>query len=106
MTTPEALRDEGMAAAENAADPRVILAIDAAIERAIESGQRFSVNDIRDQFPTVTSTGLVGDRFSRMAKRRPRRMIAVGREPSTLPSTHAAEVKVWIGAAHHEAVAS
>ena len=53
VTEGEALRDEGMAQSEAAADPRKILMIDAKIQDAIESGRRFSVNTIRDQFPVV-----------------------------------------------------
>ena len=98
MTTPAALRDAGMAAAEHAADPRVILAIDAAIERAIESGRPFTVNDIRAEFPTVSSQGLVGDRFRSASMRKPRRMVQTGRWPkSSLPSTKCARVAEWIG---------
>lgn len=105
MSTPEALRDEGMEAAENAADPRVILAIDAAIERANESGRAWSANDIRDEIP-VAGQGLVGARVRAAAMRRPVEMVRVGYVPSNLPSTHAHPVALWIGAAHHEAVAS
>ena len=98
MTTPDALRDEGMTQARDHADPRVILAIDAAIERAIASGEPFTVNDIRDQFPTVTSTGLVGERFQSYAKRRPALMEPTGRYPkSNLPSTRSARVTEWRG---------
>jgi hypothetical protein len=92
-------RDAGMAKAEATADPRVILAIDAAIQRAIDSGRRFSANDIRDQFP-VSNEGLVGDRFNSFVKRRVegrRLMVAVGRTTSTLKSTHHHEIKVWLG---------
>ena len=59
MTT-NTLATEGMTRAVNAADPRVVLTIDAAIERAIASGEPFSANDIRDQFATTQSKGLVG----------------------------------------------
>lgn len=100
----EQLRDEGMAQAENAADPRVIIAIDAAIERAIESGEPFTVNDIRAEFPTVTSQGLVGSRFQSYAQRRPALMEQTGRFPkSTLPSTRSARVAEWRGVAREVA---
>ena len=89
-------RDEGIATAENAADPRVALAIDAAIERANKRGRRWSANDIRDQFP-VANQGLVGARVRAAAQRRPAEMVAVGRTPSTLESTHHHEIKVWLG---------
>ena len=100
MTTPEALRDEGMAAAENAADPRIILAIDAAIDRANASGRPWSANDIRDEMPTTESKGLVGARVRAAAARRPAQMVRVGYVPSDLPSTHSHPVSVWVGAEH------
>lgn len=94
-----AARDEGMAQVESAADPRVILAIDAAIEAAIASGRRFSANDIRDKFP-VSDEHLVGARMRSFAYRRvdgDPLMVPVGRTPSTLKSTHHHEIKVWLG---------
>ncbi|GAB3853722.1 hypothetical protein GCM10028801_06840 [Nocardioides maradonensis] len=99
MIEAEQGRDEGIAQAENAADPRVIVAIDDVIERAIASGRRFSANDIRDQFPTV-SNGLIGARMRSYATRRVDGlplMKKVGTVPSTLKSTHAHDIKVWIG---------
>lgn len=96
--TPETLRDEGMAAAEHAADPRVILAIDAAIDRAIKTRRPFNVNDIRAEFPTVSSQGLVGKRFRAASMRKPARMVQTGNWPkSDLPSTHSARVAEWVG---------
>ena len=97
MSTPEALRDAGMAQAEQAADPRVILAIDAEIAKANAAGERWSANTIRERLP-VSSRGLVGSRVKAASQRRPREMVAIDREPSTLSSTHKAEIKVWIGA--------
>ena len=74
--------------------------IDAAIERAIESRRPFTVNDIRAQFPTVSSTGLVGSRFRSAALRKPERMKQTGRFPkSDLPSTRSARVAEWVGVA-------
>lgn len=101
MTEPSKLRDAGMRQAEDHADPRVIVAIDAAIERAIASGKPFSANDIRDEFPNAQSKGLVGGRFrSYAARRKPRLMVHTGRyDKSNLPNTHCAEIKVWVGAA-------
>lgn len=98
MTTPDALRDEGMAAVENASDPRVMLAIDAAIARANASGRPWSANDIRDELP-VSHANLVGARVRAAAMRRPRQQVRVGYEPSTLPSTRGAMVAVWVGVA-------
>lgn len=94
-----AARDEGIEQVENAADPRVIFAIDAAIEAAIDSGRRFSANDIRDKFP-VSDEHLVGARMRSFAYRRidgNPLMVPVGRTPSTLKSTHFHEIKVWLG---------
>lgn len=103
MTATEGRRRmaAGMRQAEDHADPRVVLAIDAAIERAIASGEPFSANDIRDEFPNAQSKGLVGGRFrSYAARRKPRLMVHTGRyEKSNLPDTHCAEIKVWVGAA-------
>lgn len=94
-----AARDEGMARVEAGSDPRVILAIDAAIERAIQSGRRFSANDIRNEFP-VSHQNLCGARVHAYAIRRTDGhplMVAVAREPSNLKSTKTAEIKVWLG---------
>ena len=102
MTTPKQLGEAGMRQAENAADPRVILAIDAAIDRANASGEPWSANDIRDQFPTTQSKGLVGGRVRAAAQRRPVEMEAVGRVPSNLDSTHGHEIKVWRGVAREQ----
>lgn len=88
------LRDEGMAAAENASDPRVKLAIDAAIARANASGREWSANDIRAEFP-VCSQGLVGARVRAAAQRK--EMRAVGYTPSTLASTHGHPIRTWVG---------
>lgn len=92
-------RDEGMAKVEQAADPRVILAIDAAIQAAIDSGRRFSANEIRDKFP-VSDEHLVGARVRSFATRKVDGhpvMVRVGMTPSTLRSTHSHEIKVWLG---------
>lgn len=92
-------RDAGIAQVENAADPRIILAIDEAIEAAIASGRRFSANDIRDQFPTAEH--LIGARFNSYANKQDengnRLMVRVGYTPSTKRSTHHHEIKVWLG---------
>lgn len=106
LAEARAARDEGMQQARDHADPRVILSIDAAIEKAIASGRRFSANDIRDQFP-VASQGLVGDRFTTFVKRRidgRPLMVAVGRTASTLKSTHNHEIKVWLGYDAHQSL--
>lgn len=108
IAAARAARDAGMAVAEYAADPRTILAIDAAIDRANASGRRWSANDIREEFPTLDSTGLVGSRVRAAAQRRPREMRCVDTTPSTLKSTHAHDIKVWVGipAAEQDQVAA
>lgn len=96
-----ALRDEGMAAVENAADPRVILAIDARIQKAIDTRRPFSANDIRDDFP-VSDEHLVGARVRAFGTRKvngQRVMTPVGYTPSTLASTHKHPIRVWVGCA-------
>lgn len=98
--TSNALRDQGMAQAEQHADWRIIAMIDVAIEAAIDSRQPFSANTIRDAFPTVTSKGLVGARVRSYAARRPAVMVPTGRYPkSNLASTRSARVCEWIGVA-------
>ena len=94
MTT-NTLATKGMTHAVNAAEPRVVLTIDAAIERTIASGEPFSANDIRDQFAT-TQAGLVGRAAS---PRQPQSsgMVKVGSVPSNLDSTHGKEIAVWRG---------
>jgi len=89
-------RAEGIATAENAADPRLEAAIDAAIARANAAGKPWSVNDIRREFPVVSS-GLVGARVRAAMMRRPLEMIAVSTTPSTLRNTHSKDVTVWLG---------
>ena len=103
MSTPADLRDAGMAQAENAADPRIMAAIDAKIAEFNASGRPWSANDIRDELP-VSHAALVGARVRAAASRRPREMVRVGYEPSSLPSTHCHPIAVWTG--HVEAVAS
>lgn len=95
-TAAEALRIEGGQQAEDHADPRMILMIDAAIDRANDSGEFWSANDIRDQFPSVRN-GLVGRRID-VARRR-KKMTAHGFVRSTLPSTRSAWIVRWRGAA-------
>lgn len=96
-----ALRDEGMAAVEAAADPRVIVLIDGEIELANKSGRRWSANDIRDRLP-VSAHQLVGARVRAAARRKD--CMPVGYTPSTLPSTHAHPIRVWLGTEAHNAL--
>lgn len=99
LAEARAARDEGIANVVHAADPRVILAIDEAIQQAIDSGRRFSANTIRDKFP-VADEHLVGARFRAHVQRRVDGrplMVCVGRTVSSLPSTRSHEIKVWLG---------
>jgi hypothetical protein len=103
-----AARDEGMDQVAHNADPRVVLTIDAAIERAIASGRRFSANTIRDQFPT-SHENLVGARFGSYRSRRVDGhplMVRVGSEPSTLKTTKGHDIKVWLGWDAYQALRS
>ena len=86
-----------MDATTNAADPRVILAIDAEIAKANASGERWSANDIRSRLP-VSHGPLVGARVRAAATRRPREQVRIGYVPSSLASTHAHPIAEWIGA--------
>ena len=96
VTTPTTLAREGMDAATNAADMRVVAVIDALITIANDSGEVWSANSIRSQLPTA-SQGLVGSRVKAASMRRPVEMVAVGWERSTLPSTHAKPIAQWRG---------
>lgn len=90
----EAARDQGMDAATNAADMRLVLAVDKVIAEAIESGEPFSSNTIRDRMPTVRP-GLIGARIKAASMRKEPALVKVGEEPSTLKSTHAKPVARW-----------
>jgi len=94
MTIAEATaaRDEGMQTAENAADPRLILAIDKVIAELNASGMPWSANDAREAMPTVSS-GLVGARVHAAALRKPAEMVRVG----MTRSTKRAWIAVWQG---------
>lgn len=90
------LRDEGMAQAENAADPRLKIMIDQAIAEANESGREWSANTIRDRLPVVCR-GLVGARVKAASMRKPAEMVPVGEEQSNLPTTKTKKIIVWRG---------
>ena len=76
----------GMAAATNAADCRVVAAIDAEIARLNASGEVWSANSLRGRLPSC-SPGLVGARVKAATMRRPVEMVRVGIVRSNLPST-------------------
>ena len=98
MSAAEQLRDEGMAATTHAADPRLILAVDKAIAEFNATGMPWSANDLRDALPVVAGP-LIGARVRAAALRKPTEMVKVGLTPSSLRSTHAKEVAVWVGIA-------
>lgn len=93
----EAARDEALAAQLHHADPRLVLAVDAVIERWAKSGRRFSANEIRDEVPTA-AVGLVGGRLRAASMRKPAEIVAVGEVKSSLLSTHAKPIKCWLRA--------
>lgn len=96
VTAAVAAGDDGMQQATDAADPRLVLTIDKAIADANASGEIWSSNTIRDQLPAVRPQ-LVGARIKAASMRSPQEMVAVGRERSTLLSTHGAFVTRWKG---------
>lgn len=95
MTSPESLRDAGIAAAENAADPRWIVIVDAIIQDAAASGRSFSADDIRGQVPAV-ALHLVGGRVRSFLMRK--LIIPVGEVRSTWPATHHKKIGLYVGA--------
>jgi hypothetical protein len=102
----EQAKAEGMEQAQDHADPRVTAGIDLAIEKAIDSGRRFSANTIRDQ-TAQSGQGLVGARFNSYVNRRVDGhplMVHVGWTTSDLPSTHNHQIKVWLGYDAHQSL--
>lgn len=96
VTAAVAAGDDGMQQATDAADPRLVLAIDKAIAEANASGEVWSSNTIRDRLPTVNPK-VIGGRIKAASMRSPQEMVAVGRERSTLLSTHGAFACRWRG---------
>ena len=94
--SPERRKAQGQARANAATSADHKAQIDAAILAAAQSGREFSANDIRDKFPGITGA-VVGGRFTAAANAGLIRDTGK-RVPSTLPSTHGHEVRVWIGA--------
>lgn len=96
LTLAEQLRDEGMAQATQAdRDGWDAAVIDQAITHLAESGRRFSANDLRQLLPEVRQP-LIGARVRAAAQRRQIRRVDY--TASTLPSTHAHPIAVWVGA--------
>jgi hypothetical protein len=94
MNSPEQARDAGITTRENHSDPRLILAVDKVIARWVESGRRFSANEIRDEVPTLAAD-LVGPRLRAASMRKPTEIVKVGEVKSSLLSTHAKPIAVW-----------
>lgn len=90
------LRDEGMARTEAAnvdgIDKQII---DTAIHRLNVSTPVWSANDLRVMCPGVRQP-LIGQRIRAYAKRK--LIVHVGYTRSTLPSTHAHDIKTWMSA--------
>lgn len=97
-TLSDLARDAGMAQAEAAADPRLMLAVDKVIADFNEAEMPWSANDIRDALPVVAGP-LVGARVRAAAMRRPKEMKQVGWTRSSLTSTHSKPIAVWQGVA-------
>lgn len=93
--TPEARRDAGIAAAEDHADPRIVLTVDAVIRELAASGQPFSANDVRKRV-SAPGRGLAGARVRAALQRRQLRQ--VGEVKSDLGSTHAKPIGLYVGA--------
>lgn len=92
-----ALRDAGMAQAEDNASDWDINLYDQAIRYMAQTGQPFSANDIRPLLPgDINCRGLAGARFSAAYTRQEIR--PVGERSSLKPNTHNKRINVWIGA--------
>lgn len=92
----QALRDEGIARVEDAADDWERAVIDQAIRAVADRGREFSANDVRPLLPPGVRPKLIGARFRTAATRGVIRR--VGYTPSTDPGTHAHPVTVWMAA--------
>ncbi|MDI6911455.1 hypothetical protein [Nocardioides sp.] len=92
-----ALRDAGMAQAEENASDWDKALYDQAIGWMAQTGQPFSANDIRDLLPPdINCRGLAGGRFSAAYTRQEIR--PVGERSSLKPNTHNKRINVWVGA--------
>ena len=93
-------RDTGMAAVVNAADPRLIAAVDVAIESLIDAGEPFSADDVRDLIPSA-ALPLVGSRMkSHQMRRNPQVLVNVGEVRSDWPASHGKKIGLYVGAEH------
>ncbi len=96
---PQQARDDAMATVENGTDPRLILAVDAAIASLNASGAEWSANDLRDLLPVVPPP-LVGARVKAATMRKPMEMRRVGWVLSDLASTKSKPIGLYRGATH------
>lgn len=97
------LRDEGIARVTANSDEADIAVLDAWIAGFNSQGIEWSANNLRRMVERICpriledKPQLMGARVRAAAMRK--EMVKVGREPSTLPSTHAHEIAVWKGVA-------
>lgn len=89
---PTALKAQGIARVEAAADPDLRAMVDEEIRRAAAAGETFSANTFRHMLPDDVGP-LMGARFLAAAKAG--QIVHVGYEQSTKASTHAHDVKTW-----------
>lgn len=92
----EALRDEGVARADQAADDAWKAEVDRVIRRLAARGAPFTSDDVRAAgVPEPASHKAWGGRYTALAKAGVIR--AVGWQTSSNPATHARPVRVWVG---------
>lgn len=89
----QALRDEGIARVEGAADDWERAVIDQAIRAVADRGRPFSANDVRPLLPAGVRPALIGARFRTAALHGV--ISRIGYTPSTDPGTHAHPVALW-----------
>jgi hypothetical protein len=97
--TGEALRDEGVDQALNAADTRARLAGEDAIRRLAELGGPFTAEDVRELVgaPLGARPNLLPALFRQAARRG--EIVAVGYRPASRPEARQRVLRVWRGAA-------
>tara|TARA_R100000655_G_scaffold92848_1_gene134035 strand:+ start:4967 stop:5287 length:321 start_codon:yes stop_codon:yes gene_type:complete len=106
MTRATHLRDAALEAQTHAADPRMIAAVDIAIERLLESGKPWSADDVRPMIPTAALPLVGGHVRSYLMRRHPRVIDVVGEVQSTWPAAHGKRIGLYRAADEAEQVAS
>lgn len=91
----QALRDEGIALAEQASDDWERAVIDQAIREVAARGRAFSANDVRPLLPPGVRPALVGARFMAASRRKDIRKVSW--VASDDPGTHAHPIALWVG---------